>query len=155
LITRLIAITPAVLVILINGGDDVDRLLIFSQVVLSMPLRFAIMPLLHFVCDTATMGTFVIRPKVNFAAWLITISLVYLNARLIMEEASGYFEVPGNLLGKATIILGAIGFLLLLLYTTFYPLKKRRQAAQKISIHNQPKTLEIVPVPEYRKIAVT
>ncbi len=155
LITRLIAIIPAVLVILINGEDDVDSLLIFSQVVLSMQLGFAIIPLIHFVSDKATMGKFVISPKVKFAAWLITIVLVYLNARLIMEEASGYFEVPGNLLGKATIILGAIGFLLLLLYTTFYPLKKRRQAAQKISIHNQPKTLEIVPVPEYRKIAVT
>ncbi len=125
LITRLIAIVPAALVILINGEEDVDSLLIFSQVVLSMQLGFAIIPLIHFVSDKKTMGKFVIKPWVKISAWLITMVLVYLNARLIVEQAMDFFDTPGNLFWKILIIAGAIGFLLLLLYTTLYPLQKR------------------------------
>lgn len=154
LITRLIAIVPAALVILIKGEEDVDSLLIFSQVVLSMQLGFAIIPLIHFVSDKKTMGKFVIKPWVKVSAWLITVVLVYLNARLIVEQAMDFFNAPGNLAWKALIILGAIGFLILLLYTTIYPLKKKK-SVQKITIHDTPKTLELAPVREYSKIAIT
>lgn len=154
LITRLIAIVPAALVILINGEEDVDSLLIFSQVVLSMQLGFAIIPLIHFVSDKKTMGKFVIKPWVKISAWLITMVLIYLNARLIVEQAMDFFDTPGNLFWKILIIAGAIGFLLLLLYTTLYPLQKKK-SSQKITIHDTPKTLELSPVPAYGKIAIT
>ena len=78
LITRLLAIVPAALVILINGEDNVDSLLIFSQVVLSMQLGFAVIPLIHFVSDKRTMGKFAIKPLIKISAWVITILLVYL-----------------------------------------------------------------------------
>ncbi|MBC7650610.1 MAG: Nramp family divalent metal transporter, partial [Deinococcales bacterium] len=58
LITRLIAIVPAVLVILLYGDEKVDDLLVFSQVVLSLQLGFAIIPLIHFVSDKRAMGEF-------------------------------------------------------------------------------------------------
>ena len=61
LLTRLIAIIPAVLVILIYGEERVDDLLIFSQVILSLQLGFAVIPLIHFVSDKKTMGVFVIK----------------------------------------------------------------------------------------------
>ncbi|MCH5719127.1 Nramp family divalent metal transporter [Niabella hibiscisoli] len=154
LITRLIAIVPAALVILINGEEDVDSLLIFSQVVLSMQLGFAIIPLIHFVSDKKTMGKFVIKPWVKVSAWLITVVLVYLNARLIVEEAMGFFYAPGNLIWKIFIILGAIGFVALLGYTTFFPFLKKR-SEQKITIHDKPKILEISPVRKYNRIAIT
>lgn len=154
LITRLIAIVPAALVILINGEEDVDSLLIFSQVVLSMQLGFAIIPLIHFVSDKKTMGKFVIKPWVKVSAWLITVVLVYLNARLIVEQAMAFFNTPGNLIWKALIILGAIGFVILLFYTTIYPLQKKK-SAQKITIHDTPKALELLPVKGYTKIAIT
>lgn len=51
LITRLIAIIPALIVIIIYGEDEVDALLVLSQVVLSLQLGFAIIPLIHFVSD--------------------------------------------------------------------------------------------------------
>lgn len=154
LITRLIAIVPAALVILINGEEDVDSLLIFSQVVLSMQLGFAIIPLIHFVSDKKAMGKFVIKPWVKVSAWLITVVLVYLNVRLIIEQAMDFFNMPGNLFWKMLIVAGAIGFLILLLYTTLYPLQKKK-SSQKITIHDAPKTLELSPVPDYRKIAIT
>jgi manganese transport protein len=55
LLTRLIAIVPAVLVILIYGEEKVDDLLVFSQVILSLQLGFAVIPLIHFVSDKKTM----------------------------------------------------------------------------------------------------
>lgn len=51
LITRLIAVIPAMAVILINGEDNIDSLLVFSQVILSLQLGFAIIPLIHFTSD--------------------------------------------------------------------------------------------------------
>ncbi|MGC4235670.1 MAG: Nramp family divalent metal transporter [Niabella sp.] len=154
LITRLIAVIPAALVILINGEKEVDSLLIFSQVILSMQLGFAVIPLIHFVSDKATMGKFAIKPVVKVSAWLITFVLVYLNTRLIVEQAADYFTTSDNLFWKSLIVLGGIVFAALLLYTTYYPLQKKR-AMQKITIHNQPEALEIAPVAAYNKIAIT
>src|SRR5215218_5623001 len=62
LLTRVVAIIPAVIVILINGENNIDSLLVLSQVILSMQLGFAIIPLIHFVSDKQTMGAFVIKP---------------------------------------------------------------------------------------------
>src|SRR4029079_10264095 len=79
LLTRVIAIIPAVLVIAINGEKDINNLLVLSQVILSLQLGFAIIPLIHFVSDKRTMGRFTIKPVVQVLAWLIASILVYLN----------------------------------------------------------------------------
>ena len=154
LITRLIAVIPAVLVIIIYGESEVDALLIFSQVILSMQLGFAIIPLIHFVSDKKTMGKFAIKPLTKGAAILITVILLYLNLRMITEQAGSFFNQPGNGFIKFLIILGAIIFITLLAYTAIYPLKKMRKTVQKTHLHNQPATLNITPVPDYKKIAI-
>ena len=92
LLTRMVAIIPAVVVILINGEENIDSLLILSQVILSLQLGFAIIPLIHFVSDKQAMGAFVIKPIVQVAAWLITAVLVYLNLRMVTGEAIDYFR---------------------------------------------------------------
>jgi len=79
LITRLIAVVPAVAVILINGENNIDSLLVFSQVILSLQLGFAIIPLIHFTSDKKKMGVFAIKPFIIVLASLITLVLVYLN----------------------------------------------------------------------------
>src|SRR5439155_9821976 len=91
LLTRVIAIVPAVIVILVNGEKDINSLLVLSQVILSLQLGFAIIPLIHFVSDKKSMGIFVIKPYVQILAWLITVVLVYLNIRMVMEQATGFF----------------------------------------------------------------
>jgi len=154
LITRLLAIVPAALIILIKGEDDVDSLLIFSQVILSMQLGFAVIPLIHFVSDKKTMGVFVIRPWVKISAWIVTVVLVYLNTRLIVEEAAGFFRTSDNMYWKALIIAGGAGFVVLLTYTTFYPLFSRR-AFRDVTPHNTPGPLQLESFEPYRKIAVT
>ncbi|MCB0697646.1 MAG: Nramp family divalent metal transporter, partial [Chitinophagaceae bacterium] len=60
ILTRMLAIIPAVIVILYTGEQKVDEMLIFSQVLLSMQLAFAVIPLIHFVSDKKRMGVFAI-----------------------------------------------------------------------------------------------
>src|SRR5258708_22936058 len=106
LMTRLIAIIPAVIVILINGEKNIDSLLILSQVILSLQLGFAIIPLIHFVSDKKTMGIFVIKPLTKIGAWLITSILVYLNLRMVTGASMDYFASSTNIFWKMMIIIG-------------------------------------------------
>lgn len=115
LLTRLIAIIPAVIVILINGENNIDNLLVLSQVILSLQLGFAIIPLIHFVSDKKTMGVFTIKPFVQVLAWLITAVLVYLNMRMVFEQAADFFTTSDSLLWKVVIVLAALLFVGLLL----------------------------------------
>jgi manganese transport protein len=121
LLTRLLAIIPAVLVIGLAGEDQVDKLLIFSQVILSMQLGFAVIPLIHFCSDKKKMGEFVIKPYVQLAAWLIASVLVYLNVRLLISEAVAFFETSSNVYLKALIIVAGIGLASLLGYILVAP----------------------------------
>jgi manganese transport protein len=153
LMTRLIAIIPAVIVILINGEDNIDSLLILSQVVLSLQLSFAIIPLIHFVSDKKMMGSFAIKPLTKAAAWLITAILVYLNLRMVAEQATGYINTSENIFWKGAIVVGGLLFVALLLISFFYPImsKKRRDMPE---VHAQASGLKKMAVPEFKKIAV-
>jgi len=154
LMTRLIAIIPAVIVILINGEENIDSLLVLSQVILSLQLGFAIIPLIHFTSDKQAMGKFVIKPFVIVLAAAIAAVLVYLNIRMVIEQAADFFATSDNLFWKAVIIIAGIFFISLLMIATFYPLRKRKQKPVTKEIHAQPGVIEQAPVPSYKKIAV-
>jgi manganese transport protein len=87
MITRLIAIIPAVIVTALYGERGTASLLILSQVILSLQLSFAVVPLVLFTCDRAKMGVFANRRWVAGAAWLVTIAIVGLNAWLLLGMA--------------------------------------------------------------------
>ncbi len=87
MITRLIAIIPAIIVTAIYGERGTASLLILSQVILSLQLSFAVVPLVQFTCDRAKMGAFANRRWVAGAAWLVTIVIVGLNAWLLLGMA--------------------------------------------------------------------
>jgi manganese transport protein len=84
LITRSLAIIPAVIVIAIMGDGGVMRLLIFSQVVLSFQLPFAIVPLVQFTADRAKMGDFVNRKWITVLAWIVAVAVIALNMLLLV-----------------------------------------------------------------------
>lgn len=154
LLTRLLAIVPALIVIYIFGDKEVDSLLILSQVILSMQLGFAVIPLIHFVSDKKAMGSFAIKPIVQIAAWLIATVLVYLNIRMVINEAGKVFNEPGNIFWKVIIVAGGLLFLLLLLFTVFYPLFSKRLKPVSIQMHPDVEGLKPLVVPAYKKIAV-
>ena len=83
LITRGIAIVPAVIVTALYGNSGAAKLLIFSQVVLSVQLSFAVVPLVLFTSDKKRMGEFVNPPWLKIMAWLTTLLIILLNAVLL------------------------------------------------------------------------
>ena len=83
LITRAIAIIPAVLVIGIAGEGKVTSLLIVSQVVLSFQLPFAVIPLIQFTGNRAKMGEFVNSRLTSIVAWVVAITILVFNAELL------------------------------------------------------------------------
>ena len=85
LITRLIAIVPAVCVIGIFGESRTTDLLIWSQVILSMQLSFAVIPLLLFTGERAKMGRFVNPGWIKVIAWISAAIIVVLNLKLLFD----------------------------------------------------------------------
>ena len=85
LITRLLAIVPAILLIGASGGKDTVGLLVFSQVVLSMQLSFAIFPLLHFTSDRKLMGEFANSRLVKVTGYFICTLIAGLNLSLLYQ----------------------------------------------------------------------
>lgn len=126
LLTRLLAIVPALAVILIYGDQQIDQLLVLSQVILSVQLGFAIIPLIHFVSDKKTMGKFVIPARTKIAAWTVAAVLIFLNAQLVEGEMIDLFHLPGLFIWKAIAVIATSGLSVLLLVTFFYPIKKIR-----------------------------
>ncbi|HLW98511.1 MAG TPA: Nramp family divalent metal transporter [Candidatus Acidoferrales bacterium] len=84
LITRSLAIVPAAIVIGVMGEGSVTKLLIFSQVVLSFQLPFAIIPLVKFTGDPAKMGEFANRRWITVSAWLVAAAVIALNGLLLV-----------------------------------------------------------------------
>lgn len=154
LITRLIAIIPAIIVIAMFGEDRVDSLLIFSQVVLSLQLGFAVIPLIHFVSDKKTMGNFAIKPIVQFFAWVVASVLVYLNLKMLVGEALDFFGTSDSTLWKAVIILAGLFFIVLLAYSIIFPLLSKNKSRASIKIHPEQQSIKTLQVPSFNKIAI-
>ena len=89
LVTRLIAIVPAVIVAAVYGDRGVGQLLIVSQVVLSLQLSFAVIPLVQFTSDPAKMGPFVNSPMLRRVAWSAAALIAVLNGILLVQTALG------------------------------------------------------------------
>ena len=154
LLTRLLAIVPAVIVILLMGEGAVDNLLVLSQVILSVQLGFAIIPLIHFVSDKTTMGDFVASPVIRALSWAVAILLIYLNVKLVVEEAGPLFGETGYFLAKIGIIVGGIGALLLLGYIVLHPWLTRQPRRATTPLHPQSGPLADWTPPAFRNIAV-
>ncbi|MES2776156.1 MAG: Nramp family divalent metal transporter [Bacteroidota bacterium] len=153
LLTRLVAVIPAVLVILIYGDDEVDTLLIFSQVILSLQLGFAIIPLIHFVSDKSKMGSFTIKPLIQILSWIVASILVYLNIKMLAGQAIDFFSTSDSLAWKLIIIVGGTALLALLVYVVIFPWLKR-QAKPLPAIHQPVPMLQNLTVPVFQRIVV-
>jgi len=153
LITRLLAIIPAIAVILVYGEDQVDALLIFSQVILSLQLGFAIIPLIHFVSDKKTMGNFVINTRTKIAAWVVAALLIYLNVNMLLSKALPIFE-ENAWMPKMAIIMALLIFIPLLLYILLYPRFRKNKPIASIQMHPEISNISELNIPIFTKIAV-
>ena len=96
LITRLLAIIPAMLTIIYYGEDALGNLLVFSQVILSLQLGFAVIPLIHFTSDRNRMKEFSIKTWVKILAWMSAAVIIYLNIELVVEQIHDWLHSSGG-----------------------------------------------------------
>jgi manganese transport protein len=92
LITRGIAIIPAIIVIGISGEQGTTELLVLSQVILSLQLSFAVFPLVMFTNSKLKMGEFVNGAGIKYLAWFVAIVIATLNAWLLVQTFRGWFQ---------------------------------------------------------------
>jgi manganese transport protein len=90
LITRLIAVIPALFVTLYYGASGTAQLLVLSQVILSLQLPFAVIPLVKFTSDRAKMGVLASPPWLTWTAWTMTALIIVLNIKLIVDSARAF-----------------------------------------------------------------
>jgi len=89
LITRLVAVVPALVVAILYGEKGTGQLLVLSQVILSLQLSFAVVPLVLFTSDKLKMGVFVNRPWVRGLAWAVAGLIIVLNVFLLWQTMLG------------------------------------------------------------------
>ena len=154
LITRLIAIVPAVLVIFFYGEEKVDDLLVFSQVILSLQLGFAVIPLIHFVSDKTTMGQFAIKNHVKILSWLVAMILVFLNVKLVGEEVFKVLESDASFIWKTLLMLAILLFVWLFLSMTFLPILQKRRVRLRATLHGEIVKLNDLSVSAPKRIAI-
>jgi len=162
LITRLLAVIPAVAVIGYYGENSTGAMLILSQVVLSLQLPFAIIPLINSVADKRRMGEFSISRWIQVLAWIVAAIILSLNIKLVVDQIASWVNGAGNQAWtvQVTVIPIALYLALLLLYVTLHPWLRERKAQISLprlgGVHRQPvqhATLFQQPAP-YKRIAV-
>ena len=121
LITRVIALAPAVVVIAIYGDQGTYKLLIFSQVILSLQLPFAIVPLVHFTGDKLKMGSFANRPWVKILAWLTSVIIIGLNGKLVYDQIMEWVNGGAPVFLSVLAVIFAAAVSLFLLYIILLP----------------------------------
>ncbi len=160
LLTRALAIVPAVFAIALYGEQGTGELLVLSQVVLSLQLSFAVVPLIHLVSDRRWMGQYAIGPWTAGASWLVAIVIAALNLKLAWDEVGAWLQLGGawQWLIWATVLPCCLGLVALLAYVSIVPAVQRSRripipASQ--GVHGSAAMPEIIPPRSPRRIAVT
>ncbi|HEX4276350.1 MAG TPA: Nramp family divalent metal transporter [Bryobacteraceae bacterium] len=154
LVTRSLAIVPAFAVIWLAGNGGTLKLLLLSQVVLSLQLPFAIMPLIHFTSDPQRMGPFASGWKLRVAGWITALIVVALNLWLAQQQIAQWAsDAPkyAALIWSVALI-GGGGLFGLLLWITVQPYRRPIVATATLGLEQR--SAELISAPTYRKILV-
>jgi manganese transport protein len=157
LLTRTLAIIPAAFTVYLAGENGTYKLLILSQIILSMQLPFAVIPLIHFTNDKQRMGALANRVWVRVLAWMTATLIVVLNVWLVILSVRDWTSEAG--VWRVRLELGLLpiltGLALLLLWVTFHPILPRWIREPGIASIELPEAVaENLPSPTYRKILV-
>lgn len=156
LLTRLIAIVPAFLTIFYLGESSTGKLLILSQVILSLQLGFAVIPLIHFVSDKKKMGEFIIPLWQKITSWIAAIVIISLNIKLVYGFLTDWINTSDSPVTVSfTIVPLCVFCFLMLLYITFVPFFVKHQEHKQINFHGIISELEISTTQAYKNIAIS
>ena len=155
LVTRALAIVPAVAIIVLRGEGATGELLVLSQVVLSLQLSFAVIPLIHMVSDRGLMGAFSIRTWVKGLAWTTAGIIAALNIKLVAGEVAGWLEKGGTagMMARVVALPVAVAVGFLLLYVIAEPFLFRRGWKRRPDVHRGPEPEVGEPSRPFRKVA--
>jgi len=157
LLTRVLAIVPAVFTIVYFGESGLGSLIILSQVVLSLQLGFAVIPLIHFTSSRKRMGQFAIGVKVKILAWACAALIVYLNAKLVVQQLADWIkQYPSATIWIDTLVIPLVlGIALLLVYVFLRPLLFKHYDTPAQVPHGLATTIEDLTPVVYKHIAIT
>jgi manganese transport protein len=157
LMTRTLAIIPAAFTVYLAGENGTYKLLILSQIILSMQLPFAVIPLIHFTNDKQRMGAFANRLWLKILAWMAAALILALNVWLVILSTRDWLNDAGSWRGRLELGMVPVltGVALLLLWVTFEPVLPRWiRALGQAPIKLPEAVAEDLPSPIYRKILV-
>jgi len=158
LLTRFVAIVPAVVTIVAFGEGSSGDLLVLSQVVLSLQLSFAVIPLILLVSDRRWMGQYVIGPFTTALSWLVAVVIVVLNLVLGFQEIVAWMRGAGDWAWVLwmTVVPVAAGLIGLLGWVSVVPILERRRggtAPTGQDVHGPLVVAEVRPTASPNRIA--
>ncbi len=156
LLTRLIAIVPAFLTIYFLGEDKTGDLLVLSQVILSLQLGFAIIPLIHFVSDKKKMGEFVIPLWQKIASWISVSVIVFLNCQMLFQKVTNWLsESNYAFIIWITVVPFMLFCLGVLFYIIFEPMLSKSKKDKTYHFHGELQKISFETPKPYSTIAIT
>jgi manganese transport protein len=158
LLTRSMALIPALTAIIILGDSATGDLLVLSQVILSLQLSFAVIPLIHLVSDRRWMGDYAVGPSIQIAGWIVAAIIAYLNLKLATETIGAWARDAGGTawLVWTLAVPTALGLLALLGYVTVLPFWQRWRGIPlpaQTGVHGEAVIAAVNPAPFPRQIA--
>jgi len=154
LITRSIALVPAVVVISISGDQGTYKLLILSQVILSLQLPFAIVPLVHFTNDKLKMGSFASKLWVKVLAWITSAVIIVLNGKLVFDQITEWVERGAPMIVTILAIGIAAAISLFLVYILILPLIRGEKSWKEERLTGASRVIEGIETHRSKHIAV-
>ena len=157
LLTRMMAIIPAFYTILYFGEGALGGLLVLSQVVLSLQLGFAVIPLIHFNSDQTKMKEYAIKTWVKILAWLTALIIVSLNVQLVIEEIGSWLKnTTINVWWIYLLVIPVIVLIFaLLVYVFIMPFFKNAESHSSNVPHGEALEIgEIQPI-QYHKVGIS
>ncbi|HYX24152.1 MAG TPA: Nramp family divalent metal transporter [Thermoanaerobaculia bacterium] len=158
LLTRALAIVPAVVTIVFFGERATGNLLLLSQVVLSLQLSFAVIPLIQLVSDRRWMGQYAIGPWAKVGGWVVASVIAVLNLKLVLDAIMDGIHGAGShawVLWTTAVPL-SLGLIGLLVYVMIVPALERRRGlpvGALVGVHGPSQVPEIEPPRSPRLIA--
>jgi manganese transport protein len=161
-VTRFLAITPAAITIYFAGETGSYQLLILSQVILSLQLPFAVIPLVHFTSDRKRMGEFASGLWLQIGAWSCAAVVLALNMWLLWTKASDWTSQSGKYrpIVFAILMVAGVGFVALLVMITCWPwfsrlgLRRAALPAERVAVTVPEEPAPVFPSRTYSSILV-
>ena len=156
-VTRVLAIVPAALVIYFAGDTGSYKLLILSQVILSLQLPFAVIPLVHFTSDRKRMGEFANGRWLQTGSWACAALVLALNIWLLWTQVSDWTSASGRYrpFVLSASVVASVGFLALLVTIGFWPwLRRARVTSARVAVTVPEQAAPVYPSRTYSNILV-